>query len=248
MSGQIINYNSKLFEVLKDLSKISSQMILKLSDDGKIGCKQSTPDSQIAFILSAPKTYFEIPADVAIYNYPEFYQFFSILDKPTIIIENNKIIFSDAQSTIEYYFSNPESCSEGIAVKWNNPTVSFDLSKDDLNSLIKASSIISTGKEKHAQISVDNNNQVKIDLVDITINKAANQFNKSFSKIFQGTKITEEVFEPFNFMINAGVFVNSPLRDYKVEIKKGKAGGYMRLYYIDSEVNVDIFATYLKTR
>jgi len=245
MSNEV-QFKKKFFEVLKDLSKITTQVIIT-KEDGHLVCRQKTDDESIRYTLTAPLDNFTFEKDeVGIYNYPEFYQFFSLFKNPKILIEDDKIRFEEGNSLIEYYFSKPEVCARGVNTNWSKyPTaVKFKILQKDLESLVKASSlIVSSDKRKKARISVEND-MVKIELIGTNINQKSSEYNQSYSKVFDAEKVTD--YEPFNYTINADFFINSAKNtDFEVEIKQ--IGAIKSSYKVD-DICVDIFTTFIKER
>lgn len=240
MSNEVL-YNKKLFDVLKDLSKISPQIILTKEEDSIVSYQQ-TPDKSIRFSLSAPKSYFQFEQDeVAIYNFPEFYQFFSLFENPKFYISNQKINFEENDSCLGYYFSSPASCFRGIKTIWEKfPTaVKFTLLQKDLDSLIKASNlIVSSDKNKKAKIYVKDN-IVKIELVGTNINQKNNEHNQSYNKVFECTSLSE--YSPFSYMIGSDFFINLTRNaDIDIEIKET---GQIKAFYKIDDISVSIFST-----
>lgn len=240
-----IQYNRKFFDILKDLSPINNSVVVQKSGDSVI-VRRVSLDTTLRYSITAPIKSFDINKDIlGIYNYVEFYQFLKLFNDPTIEIKDKSIILSENNSKVEYFISNIEACGESPETKWNDADVKFSLTSRDLDSIVKASGLIGAN-EKRKKIRVRGNGKtVDIGLVNMNINPQNDMYDKTYNKSFDVEKLIETDILDFDFLINAEFFTNIPKHDYTLEIK---TGGYVRAYFIDDEIEVDIFTVFIKER
>jgi hypothetical protein len=242
-------YNRKFFSVLREMSRFYPQFVINKEGD-QLVTRQQTEDTGIHYIIKAPENYFQfLSKQVAFYNYPEFYQFFDLFEKPVMSFDGNKIILEGDGTKAEYFFSNFESCKDSVSKeeldkKWKEPEVGFLMTATDLDFIVKASSLF-TSDEKRKKIRVSGNNkEVNIELVNQNINPKKQTYDKTFSKKF-AVKELKEFSGDYKFIIDADFFINCPKRDYAIEIKKS---GFVRSSFKEDDISVDIFTGYIRER
>lgn len=238
-----INYSKTFLSTLKDLSRLSSKVVINKAD-GSLKVCQITEDKSINYVVTAPETHFEFPSsELAFFNFPDFYAFMELFVNPSLEISNNKIIISDGTSKTEYISSNVLSCSVGTDVKWNNPSVRFELSQKELETLVRASGLlISSDNVKKARIH-GNGENCTIELVNVNINPKQKGYDKTFSREFKVTQLSENCGE-YDFIINRNLFTDSPKKNYVFEINQK---GFVRASYKEDEVEVKIYASFLNS-
>jgi hypothetical protein len=239
-----IDYSKQFLSTLKDLSKISSQVVLKRCD-GKVDALQKTADGSVQFHITSPEKNFNFETEkIAIYNFPEFYQFVDLFQNPNLTIEGNKIVIEENTSKSDYFLSNPEACIVGdeAVLGWKSCDVKFKLAVKELESIVKASALISSADKKKRIRIYGNGSKINIELVNININPKQKTFDKTFSRSFEVEKMVEEDVE-YDFTINADLFINAPKKDYVVEVKKK---GFVKSSYMENEINVDLFASFIR--
>ena len=240
-----ISYNRKFFDILKDLSPINNSVVIQKSED-KIIVRRVSQDTNLRYNIVAPVKSFDVDRDIlGIYNYVEFYQFLKLFNEPTIEIKDKCIILSENNSKVEYFISNIEACGESPETKWHDADIKFALTSRDLDSIVKASGLIGAN-EKRKKIRVRGNGKtVDIGLVNMNINPQNDMYDKTYNKSFDVEQLVVKELLPFDFLINADFFTNIPKHDYTIEIK---TSGYVRAYFVDDEIEVDIFTVFIKER
>lgn len=241
-----MSYERKLFDVVKSLSTINNSIVMVREGD-TISIRHKHPETFIWMNLQAPLSSFSFEKDqLAFYNYDEFYQFLKLFDNPTIDIDGNKLVISDATSKTEYFMKDPRACSEVTDMKklyenWGSSDFRFKFTQKDLESFAKASSLISSDKKRKAKVH-GNATEVNIDLVNMNINPKQNAYDKTYSKKFTIENITG-FSDSFAFTINADFLLNIPKRDYVFEIK---TKGQIKASFIDTTTTVDLFTGKIK--
>jgi len=229
-----VHYNAELFDLLKDLTSINTNVVFEKEDNGNIVVRRADSESTIAYQLKAPKDYFDFDEDqIAFYNYPEFYQYFKAFGQPEMSIDEKKVRLVEENSKTEYLLSNPESIPSGPkSINFNNPDVRINLSAAELDDLLKMIGLINS---KKAQI-FGNGEGITIKVFN---NLHDNTFEKTF-KVENLSNLTEDI----DFVMFSDTFRNlPPKRDYVIEIK---AQGFIKISLVDEKVNLDIFTGRVK--
>jgi len=229
-----VQYNAKLFDLLKDLTSINTNVVFEKDDKGNIVVRRADSESTIAYQLKAPKDYFDFDEEqIAFYNYPEFYQYFKAFTQPEMSIDEKKVRLVEGNSKTEYLLSNPETIPAGPkSINFKDPDVGINLSAAELDDLLKMIGLINS---KKAQV-FGNGNSITIKVFN---NLHDNTFEKTF-KVENLSKIKEDI----DFVMFSDTFKNlPPKRDYVIEIK---AQGFIKISLVDEKVSLDIFTGRVK--
>ena len=239
-----ISYSKDFFSTLKDLSKLSSKVVINKAD-GLLKICQITADKSINYVMTAPETKFNFPAsELAFYDFSDFYSFLELFTMPVLELNNSRISLSDGTSKSEYITSNPSACSVGVDVKWTKPNIRFELSQKELETLVKASSLLISSEDiKKARIH-GNGEKVTIELVNVNINPKQRGYDKTFSRDFKVEQITEKCSD-YDFIINRNFFTDIPKKDYTIEINEK---GFVRASYKENDIEVKIFSSFINER
>ena len=239
-------YDKKLFEVVMSLSPINNSIVMVKEGDN-ITIKHKHPETFIWMNLTAPSKVFNFQQEqIAFYNFSEFFQFMKLFETPDIDIGNQKIVISDKSSKTEYYLKDYRACSAVVDMtklyaNWGASDFKFQFSQRDLESVSKASSLISSDKKRKARIH-GNATTVNIDLVNVNINPKQKAYDKTYSKKFAIENLSHFT-DDFSFTINADFLLNIPKRDYIFEIK---TIGQIKASFADDPITVDLFTGKLK--
>lgn len=87
----------------------------------------------------------EFPRDFAIYNLPEFLSVLSLFSEPKIEYGENDITIKEGKMKVRYQYSSPAvvvSPPKGKSIPVRDVLLTFDLKKEDLAGLVKASAIL----------------------------------------------------------------------------------------------------------
>lgn len=229
-----LQYNAELFDLLKDLTSINTNVVFEKDDKGSIVVRRADSESTIAYQLKAPKDYFEFDEEqIAFYNYPEFYQYFKAFSQPEMSISEKKITLIDGNSKTEYLLSNPETIPSGPkSINFKDPDVRINLSASELDELLKMIGLINS---KKAQIFGNGSN--------ITIKVFNNLHDNTFEKTFKVENLSN-LTEDIDFVMFSDTFKNlPPKRDYVVEIK---SQGFIKISLVDEKISLDIFTGRVK--
>jgi len=229
-----IQYNSELFDLLKDLTSINTQVVFEKDEDGKILVRRVDSESTIVYQLKAPAEHFNFEEDqLAFYNYPEFYQYFKALGEPELSINGKSIILKEGSSRSSYLLSNPEAIPAGPkAINFKDPDVRFELSSEQLDEILKMAGLINS---KKAQVYGDGK---KITL-KIFNSLHDNVFEKSF-EVENLSNFADEI----DFVMFSDTFKNLPAkRNYIVEVK---SQGFVKISLVDEDINLDIYTGKVK--
>lgn len=229
-----VQYNVELFDLLKDLTSINTNVVFEKDDEGNIVIRRADSESTIAYQLKAPKDYFDFEEDqIAFYNYPEFYQYFKALGTPEMSITEKKITLVEGNSKTGYLLSNPESIPAGPkSINFKDPDVRINLSAAELDELLKMIGLINS---KKTQV-FGNGNEITFKVFN---NLHDNTFEKKF-KVENLSSFTDEI----DFVMFSDTFKNlPPKRDYTIEIK---VQGFIKISLVDEKVSLDIFTGRVK--
>ena len=193
--------SSQTLQVLKNFASINSNLLVK---PGSVLSTISTNKSIFAKATVAE----QFPALFAIYDMQQFLGVISIFEEPDFTFGDRSVTVSSAGRSIEYMYASHEMVvapSDNVAQKIavTNPEISFDLSAQTLNEVIKATSILQLDSIN----VVSGNGSIKVVVAD-----PKNPSSNKFSVDVGGTSSSDltMVFAAENLKFIAG--------DYKVNI------------------------------
>jgi hypothetical protein len=227
-----IEYRKEIFDIVNDLSQINNSVIFEKEDD-KVVIKAIDAEKTIAYVLEAPKSFFDFEDDqIAFYNYNEFYQFFRAVEAAEMKKTESMITLCGHNSKISYLLSNPESI--GPSAKrpgYANSDLKFNLTAYDLSEIIKMNSLI---KAKRARIYGDSKS--------INIRLYNDLHDNSFEKTYDIENLSGFDKE-FDFAIFSEHFEKLPSKkDYVVEIK---CAGFVKFSLANNDINLNIYTGYV---
>jgi len=230
-----VQYKIELFDLLKDLTSINTQVVFEKDDEGNILVRRSDSESTIAYQLKAPKEYFDFESEqIAFYNYPEFYQYFKALGEPDLSINQKNITLKEGSSKTSYLLSNPESIPSGPkSINFKDPDIRLQLTSEDLDELLKMIGLING---KKAQIIGDGKN--------ITFKIFHTLHDNTFEKTFAAENLSNFTDE-IDFVMFSTTFSNLPSkRNYVIEIK---SQGFIKISLVDENIKLDIYTGRVKS-
>jgi len=236
-NSKTVEYKEELFNIIHDLSLINNSIIfLKSEEKDKVLVKRRDIEQSLVYILEAPIDYFNFPTDdVSFYSYNDFYQYFKAFEKPEIKIDDSKIYILEDNSKVDYILSNKESIAkEGSVnnVKFGNADIKFSLTANDLDELVKMSSLL---KAQRAKLTVKDDS--------VSIRLFNNRHDNSFEKIFKIEKLTD-FSGTIDFVIFSDAFNKIPQKkNYTIEIKKE---GYIKIHLDNENINLSIYTGSVK--
>ena len=201
--------SSQTLQVLKNFASINPNLLVKP------GSVLSTISTNKNIFAKATVTE-QFPASFAIYDMQQFLGVISIFDDPDFTFgENSVIVYSEGRS-VEYVYANQEMVvapSEGVAEKIavKDPEITFDLTAQGLNEVIKATAIL----------QLDKINVVSKDgIVSVVVADPKNPSSNKFSLKVNGTSTADlaMAFAAENLKLIAG--------DYKVNISSNGVSSF----------------------
>ena len=201
--------SSQTLQVLKNFASINPNLLVKP------GSVLSTISTNKNIFAKATVTE-QFPASFAIYDMQQFLGVISIFDDPDFTFGENSVIVSSEGRSVEYVYANQEMVvapSEGVAEKIavKNPEITFDLTAQGLNEVIKATAILQLDK-----INVVSKNGV----VSVVVADPKNPSSNKFSLKVNGTSTADlaMAFAAENLKLIAG--------DYKVNISSNGVSSF----------------------
>ena len=201
--------SSQTLQVLKNFASINPNLLVKP------GSVLSTISTNKNIFAKATVTE-QFPASFAIYDMQQFLGVISIFDDPDFTFGENSVTVSSEGRSVEYVYANQEMVvapSEGVAEKIavKNPEITFDLTAQGLNEVIKATAILQLDKIK--VVSKDG-------VVSVVVADPKNPSSNKFSLKVNGTSTADlaMAFAAENLKLIAG--------DYKVNISSNGVSSF----------------------
>jgi hypothetical protein len=193
--------STQTLQVLKNFASINPNLLVK---PGNVLSTISTNKNIFAKATVAES----FPASFAIYDMQQFLGVISIFEDPDFTFGENSVTVSSEGRSVEYIYANPETIvapSDNVAQKIavNNPEITFDLTAQGLNEVVKATAILQLDKIN----VVSSNGDVSVVVAD-----PKNPSSNKFSLKVKGTSTADlaMAFAAENLKVIAG--------DYKVNI------------------------------
>ena len=124
-------------EVLRNFSSINQNVLIKA---GKVLTTRTVAKN--IFVSAEVDDKFE--QEFGIYNLPELLGVISLFTDPEFTFNENSVTISQGKNKVQYVFASPEVLDyPDKAIKMPKTDASFELSEEDLKSLIKAGSVLS---------------------------------------------------------------------------------------------------------
>ena len=201
--------SSQTLQVLKNFASINPNLLVKP------GSVLSTISTNKNIFAKATVTE-QFPASFAIYDMQQFLGVISIFDDPDFTFVFNSVIVSSEGRSVEYVYANQEMVvapSDGVAEKIavKDPEITFDLTAQGLNEVIKATAIL----------QLDKINVVSKDgVVSVVVADPKNPSSNKFSLKVNGTSTADlaMAFAAENLKLIAG--------DYKVNISSNGVSSF----------------------
>ena len=136
--------SSQTLQVLKNFASINPNLLVK---PGNVLSTISTNKNIFAKATVAES----FPASFAIYDMQQFLGVISIFEDPDFTFGESSVTVSSEGRSVEYIYANQETIvapSDGVAQKIavNNPEITFDLTAQGLNEVVKATAILQLDK------------------------------------------------------------------------------------------------------
>ena len=175
-----MNISNETLDILRNFSSINSGITVKSGNE-----LVTVSAMKNIFAKAVVDENFE--KDHSIYDLSEYLGAVSLFDKPNFEFNAEKVTVSEGDNSVIYYYADPQMViSPTKEITMPEPEVSFDLDKDVLDSLLKASSVLSL---PDMVLSSDGQSVV------LTVKDKKNSTSNVFSKtVAQGNGSTFEMF------------------------------------------------------
>ena len=175
-----MNISNETLDILRNFSSINSGITVKAGNE-----LVTVSTMKNIFAKAVVDESFE--KDHSIYDLSEYLGAVSLFDRPNFDFNAEKVTVSEGDNSVTYYYADPQMViSPTKEITMPEPEVSFDLDKDVLDSLLKASSVLSL---PDMVLSSDGQSVV------LTVKDKKNSTSNVFSKtVAQGNGSTFEMF------------------------------------------------------
>ena len=175
-----MNISNETLDILRNFSSINSGITVKAGNE-----LVTVSAMKNIFAKAVVDESFE--KDHSIYGLSEYLGAVSLFDRPNFDFNAEKVTVSEGDNSVTYYYADPQMViSPTKEITMPEPEVSFDLDKDVLDSLLKASSVLSL---PDMVLSSDGQSVV------LTVKDKKNSTSNVFSKtVAQGNGSTFEMF------------------------------------------------------
>lgn len=188
--------SKETFNVLKNFSSINSNILIK---PGNVIKTVSVGKN----IFAKATVQEDFDTEVAIWDLNKFLGVISMFSNPDLEFHDTHVDISNGRSTVTYFYSEAEVLTTpNKDISMPKPLFSFDLDEQDLNEILKASSILQVSDMR---IIAQNGK------IEITVKDSGNQSSNSFSITvdenydgpdYSGTfKVTEIKFLPGSYHV-----------------------------------------------
>ena len=175
-----MNISNETLDILRNFSSINSGITVKAGNE-----LVTVSAMKNIFAKAVVDESFE--KDHSIYDLSAYLGAVSLFDRPNFDFNAEKVTVSEGDNSVTYYYADPQMViSPTKEITMPEPEVSFDLDKDGLDSLLKASSVLSL---PDMVLSSDGQSVV------LTVKDKKNSTSNVFSKtVAQGNGSTFEMF------------------------------------------------------
>ena len=175
-----MNISNETLDILRNFSSINSGITVKAGNELVTVSAMKNIFAKAVVDESFEKVH-------SIYDLSEYLGAVSLFDRPNFDFNAEKVTVSEGDNSVTYYYADPQMViSPTKEITMPEPEVSFDLDKDVLDSLLKASSVLSL---PDMVLSSDGQSVV------LTVKDKKNSTSNVFSKtVAQGNGSTFEMF------------------------------------------------------
>ena len=175
-----MNISPETLDILRNFSSINSGLTVKEGNELKTVSAMKNIYAKAIVSENFEKEH-------SIYDLSEYLGEISLFDTPDFQFNAEKVIVSEGDNSVQYYYADPQMViSPQKEINMPDPEISFDLDEGVLDSLLKASSVLSL---PDMVLSSDGTT------VTLTVKDKKNATSNIFSKIVaQGNGSTYEMF------------------------------------------------------
>ena len=132
-----MNISNETLDILRNFSSINSGLTVKAGNE----LKTVSAMKNIFAKAIVPENF---DKEHSIYDLSEYLGAISLFDTPTFEFNAEKVIVSEGDNNVTYYYADPQMViSPQKDINMPDPEISFDLDEGVLDSLLKASSVLS---------------------------------------------------------------------------------------------------------
>lgn len=163
------------FAILKNFASINSNILIKPGNKIKtMSCGKN--------IFAEATVQEDFDTDIPIWDLNQFLGVVSMFSNPDLEFHDNYVDISNGKSTVRYFYSEVTLLTvPNKDIKMPDTILSFDLDEQDLNEILKASSILQVSDLK----IVAENNSLKIVVDDSTVD-TSNSFSLTIDENYNG--------------------------------------------------------------
>lgn len=188
--------SKETFNVLKNFSSINSNILIK---PGNVIKTVSVGKN----IFAKATVQEDFDTEIAIWDLNKFLGVISMFSNPDLEFHETHVDISNGRSTVTYFYSEPEILTTpNKDISMPKPLFSFDLDEQDLNEILKASSILQVTDMR----IIAQNGKIEITVKD-SGNQSSNSFSISVDENYDGPdysgtfKVTEIKFLPGSYHV-----------------------------------------------
>ena len=175
-----MNISNETLDILRNFSSINSGITVKSGNE-----LVTVSAMKNIFAKAVVDESFE--KDHSIYDLSEYLGAVSLFDRPNFDFNAEKVTVSEGDNSVTYYYADPQMViSPTKEITMPEPEITFDLDKDVLDSLLKASSVLSL-----PDMVLSSDGQTVVLTVKDKKNSTSNVFSKT---VAQGNGSTFEMF------------------------------------------------------
>ena len=175
-----MNISNETLDILRNFSSINSGITVKSGNE-----LVTVSAMKNIFAKAVVDENFE--KDHSIYDLSEYLGAVSLFDRPNFDFNAEKVTVSEGDNSVTYYYADPQMViSPTKEITMPEPEITFDLDKDVLDSLLKASSVLSL-----PDMVLSSDGQTVVLTVKDKKNSTSNVFSKT---VAQGNGSTFEMF------------------------------------------------------
>ena len=175
-----MNISNETLDILRNFSSINSGITVKAGNE-----LVTVSAMKNIFAKAVVDESFE--KDHSIYDLSEYLGAVSLFDRPNFDFNAEKVTVSEGDNSVTYYYADPQMViSPTKEITMPEPEITFDLDKDVLDSLLKASSVLSL-----PDMVLSSDGQTVVLTVKDKKNSTSNVFSKT---VAQGNGSTFEMF------------------------------------------------------
>lgn len=132
-----MKFSPRTLEVLRNFASVNQNILIRA---GSVISTRTVAKN--IFVTATVEDEFE--QDIPLYNLNEFLGVVSLFSDPEFILSDNSVKITQGKNTVQYVFASPEVLDyPDKAIKMPSTDATFELTEENLKSLLKAGSVLS---------------------------------------------------------------------------------------------------------